>query len=141
MDDLQDEVDFTLAKYAIDHGIPTLAVCRGLHVVNAVLGGTLVVDMPVHHRHHVHAVALDDPDEVLGVGRADITSSCYHHQAIDSLAPGITVLGRSTDGIVEAVAIESGAWAAGVQRHPEDTYDVDDQQLALVRRLVDEASG
>ena len=28
MNDVQDETDFTLAKYAIDHGVPLLAICQ-----------------------------------------------------------------------------------------------------------------
>lgn len=139
VDEMQDEADFTLARYALDQGIPTLAVCRGLHVVNALMGGTLVIDMDVHHRHHVHQVVVDDPDDLLGVGNAPVTASCYHHQAVDRLADGITVLGRAEDGVVEAVSIEANGWAAGVQWHPEDTFDVDPQQLLPFRKLVVEA--
>ncbi len=136
MDELQDETDFTLARYALDQGIALLAVCRGLHVVNALLGGTLIIDMDVNHRHHVHEVAIDDPSDHLGLGNAPVTCSCYHHQAIDVVAPGITVLGRAEDGCVEAVAIEAQGWAAGVQWHPEDTYDTDPAQLLPFQALV-----
>jgi putative glutamine amidotransferase len=141
VDAIQDETDFTLARYALDHAIPTLAVCRGLHVVNALMGGTLVIDMDVHHRHHVHEVIIDDPDDHLGVGGAPVVCSCYHHQAVDRLADGITVLGRADDGVIEAVAIEAKGWAAGLQWHPEDTYDLDPAQLLPFRKLVAEASG
>lgn len=140
MDDVQDESDFTLARYCLDSGVPMLAVCRGLHVANAVLGGTLIIDMDVHHRHHVHAVSLQDPSDVLGFGEAVVTCSCYHHQAIDRVGEGITVLGRAEDGTVEAVQLPSAGWAVGVQWHPEDTYDTDPVQLAPFRRLVAEAS-
>jgi putative glutamine amidotransferase len=139
MDEVQDETDFTLAAHCLENGIPLLAVCRGLHVVNALLGGTLVIDMDVHHRHHVHEVRLDDPADLLGFGQPVVTSSCYHHQAIDRVAAGITVLGRAEDGVVEAVSIDAKGWAAGVQWHPEDTADVDPAQLRPFRRLVDEA--
>lgn len=140
VDEVQDEADFTLAAYALEKGIPTLAVCRGLHVVNALMGGTLVIDMDVHHRHHVHQVVVDDPEDRLGIGNQPITCSCYHHQEVDRVADGITVLGRAEDGVVEAVAIAANGWAAGVQWHPEDTYDVDPMQLLPFRKLVTEAS-
>ena len=139
VDEVQDEIDFTLAAYALERGIPTLAVCRGLHVVNALMGGTLVIDMDVNHRLHVHQVTVDDPDDHLGVGNRPVTCSCYHHQEVDRIADGITVLGRAEDGVVEAVAIASNGWAAGVQWHPEDTYDVDPEQLLPFRKLVAEA--
>ena len=139
VDDRQDETDFSLARYALDRGIPTLAVCRGLHVVNVLLGGTLIVDMDVNHRHHLHDVALDDPSDRLGLGGAPITCSCYHHQAVDVVAPGLTVIGRAEDGTVEAVSVDSPGWAAAVQWHPEDTFDDDEQQLAIIRNFVIEA--
>lgn len=141
VDETQDEIDFTLARYALDQGIPTLAVCRGLHVVNALLGGTLVIDMDVNHRHRVHTVSIDDPGDVLGLGGMPVACSCYHHQEVDRIAEGITVLGRAEDGVIEAVSIASNGWAAGVQWHPEDTYDQDPSQLLPFRRLVAEAGG
>lgn len=141
MDEVQDETDFTLARHCLEHGVPMLAVCRGLHVVNALLGGSLVIDMPVNHRHHVHPVALADPDDRLGIGSKTVTASCYHHQAIERLAEGLTVLGRADDACIEAVAIDAPGWAVGVQWHPEDTEVTDPDQQALFRRLVVEAAG
>lgn len=139
MNDLQDETDFTLGAYALDNGLPLLAVCRGLHVVNALLGGTLVIDMDVNHRHHSHVVTLDDPTDHLGFGGSSVAASCYHHQAIDKVADRITVVGRAEDDAVEAVVIEAPAWAGGVQWHPEDIYDQDPDQLKPFQRLVQEA--
>lgn len=140
IDEVQDEADFTLAAYALEHGIPTLAVCRGLQIVNALKGGTLTIDLgDEHHRHVVHDVQLDDPTGVLGLPLV-VKVSCYHHQAIDRVADGITVLGRSAEGYVEAAAIEGNGWAAGVQWHPEDTAATDPDQVALLQRFLRECS-
>lgn len=139
MDEDQDETDFTLARYALENAIPMLAICRGLHVVNILHGGSLVIDMDVHHRHHLHTVELNDPTDHLGFGTPIVHSSCYHHQAVDRLGDGLTVLGRSEDGYVEAVQVAAPAWAAALQWHPEDTFFEDDVQLQPLRRLVNEA--
>ena len=139
MDDMQDESDITLARYCLDQGIPMLAVCRGLHVLNIVRGGTLIVDMPENHRHHVHEVALSDAAGPLGISGGSVTASCYHHQAIDRVGDGLTVVGTSGDGVVEAVVADAKAWTVGVQWHPEDTYAQDAQQCALMGALVCEA--
>jgi putative glutamine amidotransferase len=136
VNELQDETDFTIAAYALETGLPLLAVCRGLHVVNSLLGGTLIIDMDVNHRHHTHVVSLDDAADHLGFGAPSVAASCYHHQAIDTVAERITVLGRAEDDTVEAVAIEAKGWAAGVQWHPEDIYDSDPAQLSPFRALV-----
>ena len=134
VDALQDEADISLATYCLDRAIPTLAVCRGLHVVNVARGGTLVQHMDAHHRHVVHDVVVtgDMPGFVAG----PITVSCYHHQCIDRLGEGLEVLGRAEDGTIEALAIESPGWAFAVQWHPEDTARDDPRQLQLLQALV-----
>lgn len=139
VDDLQDDADFELTEYVLSQGIPTLAVCRGLHVVNVFRGGTLIQDMLVNHRHVVQEVKVDDY-ESFGFVSEVVNTSCYHHQAIDKLGSGLKVLGRGPDGTIEAVGIESTGWARGVQWHPEDTAKSDANQQGLFARLVKEAS-
>jgi putative glutamine amidotransferase len=139
VDDLQDDSDFEMTKYVLQQGIPTLAVCRGLHVVNVVRGGTLIQDMPENHRHVVQEVKVSDY-ESFGFTSELVATSCYHHQAIDKIGTGLEVLGRGPDGTIEAVGIESTGWARGVQWHPEDTAKSDSNQHGLFARLVKEAS-
>ena len=139
VDDLQDDSDFGMTKYVLQQGIPTLAVCRGLHVVNVVRGGTLIQDMPENHRHVVQEVKVSDY-ESFGFTSELVATSCYHHQAIDKIGSGLEVLGRGPDGTIEAVGIESTGWARGVQWHPEDTAKSDPNQSGLFARLVKEAS-
>lgn len=139
VDPVQDEADLTLADYCLTHGVPTLAVCRGLHVVNVLRGGTLVVDMPVNHRHVVQDIALEEGRDRLGIDDSHVTISCYHHQAVDRLGEGLQVVARAEDGTIEALVVEAPGWAVAVQWHPEDTWATDPRQVALLRRLVDEA--
>ena len=135
VDALQDEADLTLATYCLESGIPTLAVCRGLHVVNVARGGSLVQHMDDHHRHVVHDVVIESGP--VGIEPGPITASCYHHQCIDRLGSGLEVVGRADDSTVEAVTIDSAGWAFGVQWHPEDTAREDPRQLGVFRALVD----
>lgn len=137
VDALQDEADLTLATYCLDSGIPTLAVCRGLHVVNVARGGSLVQHMDDHHRHVVHDVVIESGP--VGIEPGPITASCYHHQCIDRLGSGLKVVGSAEDGTVEAVAIDAAGWAFGVQWHPEDTARQDPRQLSVFQALVDAA--
>jgi len=139
VDDLQDDSDFCMAEYVLQEGIPTLAVCRGLHVVNVVRGGTLIQDMTENHRHIVQEVEVIDY-ESFGFTSELVGTSCYHHQSIDNIGTGLDVLGRAPDGTIEAVGIASTGWARGVQWHPEDTATSDANQRGLFARLVKEAS-
>lgn len=141
VDPVQDEADFSLARHCLDNAVPTLAVCRGLHVMNVVRGGTLVIDMPENHRHMVQRVGLGPDAAALGIGAAAVEISCYHHQAVDRLGEGMTVVARAEDGTVEAVVVDAPAWTVGVQWHPEDTFTTDPHQIELVRSLVTRAAG
>jgi putative glutamine amidotransferase len=131
MDDEQDAFDLAAARYAVAAGLPTLAICRGLQVVNVALGGTLRQNMECAHRHLVQPVALA-PGSALAAARAlggagdvgKVDASCYHHQCVDRLGDGLRPVAWAADGTIEAVELTAPAgWFAAVQWHPEDAPD------------------
>jgi putative glutamine amidotransferase len=140
MDPMQDEVDISLIRHVLSVGLPMLAICRGMQITNVALGGTLTQHMESPHLHHVASVTVDSHADELGLTDATLNASCYHHQAIDELAAGLTVIARAAEGHVEAVKIESAAWAFGVQWHPEDNYDTERGQLEIFERFISAAS-
>ncbi len=138
----QDAFDLAIARWTLDQGVPLLAVCRGLQVVNVALGGTVLADMPSHHRHLVSDLTLE-PGTVLvdTVGGTSLRISCYHHQAIDRVGAGLRVTAWAPDGVVEAVERDDphAGWMLGVQWHPEDTAADDPAHQRLFDALVDRA--
>ncbi|MGC5568623.1 gamma-glutamyl-gamma-aminobutyrate hydrolase family protein [Streptomyces sp. FR-108] len=143
VDDEQDGFDLELARQALAHRIPLLAVCRGLQVVNTALGGTLHQDMnaPGHtHRHVRHPVFLTPWSAVARITGTDkAEASCYHHQRVDRLGEGLRVTGHAADGTVEAVELADAAGDGrfvAVQWHPEDTARTDPAQQRLFDSLV-----
>ncbi|MGV9356337.1 gamma-glutamyl-gamma-aminobutyrate hydrolase family protein [Streptomyces misionensis] len=144
VDDEQDAFDLELARQALATGLPLLAVCRGLQVVNTVLGGTLHQDMggpDRDHRHLRHPVALAPGSAVARITGTDkAEASCYHHQRLDRLGEGLTVTARAADGTVEAIELPShGGLLLAVQWHPEDTAHEDPAQQRLFDALVERA--
>lgn len=144
VDALQDEVDLLLARWALDRGLPLLAVCRGMHVVNVACGGTLEQHMESPHRQVagnevLHEVATSGGWPQGVTVPATLSVSCYHHQRLDQLAPGLDVLAKAADGTIEAVGSLAASWFLGVQWHPEDSVD-DPLQLAIVQAFVRAAS-
>lgn len=141
-DAVQDEADLAVLRVAVDLGLPTLAICRGMQALNVALGGTLVqhLDDPDGlHRNAFHDVALDPGAriaEVMGADRVPVSS--YHHQAVDRIGLGLVVVGRADDGCVEALA-HAQAPVLAVQWHPEDDAHVAPHQQALFDALVDDA--
>jgi putative glutamine amidotransferase len=140
IDDLQDENDFSIAKYALDSGIPVLAICRGCQIVNVLKGGSLVQHMDKDHRHHVHTIHLDRDAAELGLTKPDLEASCFHHQAIDKLGDDLEVIARAQEGHIEAFKINAKVWSYGFQWHPEDNSTTVDQQHELFVRFVSEAA-
>ncbi|MFD9125898.1 gamma-glutamyl-gamma-aminobutyrate hydrolase family protein [Kitasatospora sp. NPDC059571] len=146
VDDEQDGFDLAVARHALDTGMPLLAICRGLQVVNTVLGGTLHQDMggpDRDHRHLVHPVTLRPGSAVSEAADADkVDASCYHHQRVDRPGRELTVTASAVDGTVEALELPSGAgWFIAVQWHPEDTAADDPAQQRLFDALVRAARG
>jgi putative glutamine amidotransferase len=136
----QDAFDLAAAEWANAAGVPTLAICRGVQVVNTVRGGELDQHMDLPHRSVVQPVEVIHPmlRELLGTGSAQI--SCYHHQRIGRLGAGLEPAAVAADGTVEAaVDPHASGWFLGIQWHAEDTADTDPVQLGLFHALVEHA--
>ena len=130
----RDRIDFELFDEARRTGAPVLGICRGLQVVNVALGGTLVQDIPAERPSEVvHARARDEktrldhtvavaPETRLGqlASSPEVRVNSRHHQAIDTLAPGLEISGLSPDGLPEAVETSGEEWVLAVQWHPEN---------------------
>jgi putative glutamine amidotransferase len=153
VDTADDDFECTLTEAALVRSVPTLAICRGIQVLNVARGGTLyqhITDdpgVPAHGRPgeaggaRQHEVTLDKDSLVAEVmGKTQVTASCHHHQAIAELGDGLRVVGRAKDGIVEALEID-GAFLLAVQWHPEDTAADDPAQQRLFDALVKRAGG
>jgi len=136
--DVQDATDIEIFNFAVENGIPLLAICRGFQVINVAQGGTLVQDMTIPHKHHLETIHVTEP-ELLGLEGGDVLASCYHHQCVDKLGDGLEVIARAAAGHVEAFRVDAPAWTMGVQWHPEDNFETQRQNLAIFERLVAEA--
>lgn len=130
----RDETEFALVENALAAGLPLLGVCRGMQVLNVVLGGTLTQHVPdvtgtSGHQPVLGRFGRTEVEMVPGSMIADIlggmaTVSCSHHQAIDQLGDGLTITAKSADGVAEAVELPGADFVLGVQWHPEQDADV-----------------
>lgn len=134
----QDAFDLAAAGHALATGLPTLAICRGLQVVNVLRGGRLRQHMEADHRHMVHPVTVRQGSLLAGItGEGLVTASCYHHQCASGLGEGLTAVAHAVDGTVEAAELpEAAGWFLGVQWHPEDTAANDPVNQRLFDALV-----
>jgi putative glutamine amidotransferase len=149
----RDEIELRLVHQVVDEGIPTLAVCRGVQVVNVAFGGTLHAHLPevvgdaVTHRkepkwHHPHAIEADEGSLLASImGTTTAEPAAWHHQAVDRPGHGLAVTAWAPDGVIEAVELPGHPWLVGVQWHPEITAADDPSQQALFDGLVEAIRG
>lgn len=142
VDALQDSFDLAVTKWALGAGLPLLAVCRGLQVVNVAFGGSLNQHVEPPHRSVVHSVRIEPTSRLAAaVGVEELTASCYHHQTVARLGAGLVPVAHSARGDVEAVERpESPGFFLGVQWHPEDTAGTDPVQARLFAAVVEAAA-
>jgi len=134
MSEFRDELELQLLDTALERDLPFLAICRGHQVLNVLLGGTLVQQLPDllgSTRHQPGAGAFGEVTVVTEPGTivhrllgARPVVQCSHHQAVEELGDALLVSARSDDGVIEAVEVLGRTFAVGVQWHPEEQGDV-----------------
>jgi putative glutamine amidotransferase len=148
----RDEMELKLARWAVEEGKPLLAICRGIQVLNVALGGSLYQDIeaqlpgaenhtwyPDYPRNRVsHMVPITREAGLARiVGTAPLPVNSLHHQAVKDVAPGLTVVARAPDGVVEGLEADGHPFAIGVQWHPEELAAGDRRQQRIFDALVD----
>jgi putative glutamine amidotransferase len=145
----RDRAEIGLIRAAAEATLPTLAICRGIQVMNVAFGGTLIQHLPdlsdqIDHRkgrpERMHSVRVDEASRLaVETGVSSLTGASRHHQAIDQIGDGLIPVGWADDEVVEAVEHRDG-WMVGVQWHPEVTASTDPMQQALFDALVRRAA-
>ena len=120
-DPVRDHWEFAALRAALDRGLPILAVCKGVQVLNVALGGTLHPDIPAHDTAELRDGNLQPlryADDAPAVWRFACVNSS-HHQALDRLGDGLEVEAWADDGTIEQVRLGGYPYCLGVQYHPE----------------------
>ena len=142
IDPERDAFESALLAAMLEQGKPVLAICRGAQLLNVVLGGDLVEDLPTGEgRSHAsyayprawrrHQVTFEPGSLAHEVYGDEVAVNSFHHQAVRRPGAGVLVTGRADDGVVEAIELDDGL-ALGVQWHPE-CLDEDPAFAWLVR--------
>ena len=147
-----DRFEAAVVRAAEERGLPVLAICRGMQLVNVAHGGTLIQHLPDHvgddvtHRRAsledqvaTHPVRIEGGSRLaalLGSERLEVNS--YHHQAPRDVGDGLRPVAWADDGVIEGLEAED-AWVVGVQWHAEAMQEAVEQQ-ALFAGFVEAAA-
>lgn len=161
----RDAFELALVAAALERALPILGMCRGIQVLNVALGGTLLQDVslvspehptdpgwtawkeveaasldgappPAHPRHQIAIEPGSQLAQALGTTSIEVNS--FHHQAIDRLGDGLTVVAASPDGVPEAVELP-GRPVLGVQWELQEEARVDPRSQAVFEWFVSAA--
>lgn len=146
----RDALEAGLFRLAMAEGKPMLGICRGLQLLNVLLGGTLYQDLPMEHPSstpHVMKPPYDRPCHTVRLteggflrrllGQEELGVNSYHHQAVCRLAPALRAEAWSPDGLVEAAVCPEHPFLLAVQWHPELCFRSDGAGAAIFRALVE----
>lgn len=151
----RDAFELELTRGALERGLPLLAICRGIQVLNVAAGGSLVQDIPsqvpgaLEHRVSTPPSAIAHevwvtPGSALASLMAErldedaLLVNSRHHQAVARLAPGFVATATAPDGVIEAIEGPDLPFCLGVQWHPENFWRTGEFR-ALFEALVSKA--
>ena len=129
----RDAFEIALVQRAVERGIPVLAICRGMQLLNVAFGGTLHQHLHERFGHHDHLKArgsFDGADHDVRLTPGSLAARAageelhgtksHHHQGVDQVGEGLVVTGVATiDGLPEALELPGDQFVLGVQWHPE----------------------
>ena len=146
---VRDGMESRLFQLCLERDVPVLGICRGIQLMNVLLGGTLYQDLPSQHptetEHHmsppydrpVHQVEICKGTplfDLLQTERMDVNS--YHHQAVRDKAPALQTMAVSEDGLIEAVCLPERPFVWAVQWHPELSWRTDEKSRRIFEAFV-----
>ena len=133
---VMDAAELALVKAALSAGLPILAICRGMQLLNVHCGGTLHQHLPEitgndGHRPETgaftfgrHRLDIKPGSRIAGIFGDDTPeTSCHHHQAIDQIGTGLSATAWAPDGVIEVVEVTEHPFAIGVQWEAGQTPD------------------
>ncbi|WP_026692281.1 gamma-glutamyl-gamma-aminobutyrate hydrolase family protein [Peribacillus kribbensis] len=151
----RDETELDIILYASRQKKPILGLCRGIQVLNAAFGGTIIQDIEsevpgcIKHtqlaarKTATHSITIEKSSllyEIAGEERLLVNS--FHHQAVGRVADKLKVTSVSSDGVIESVEAKhpSEGWMLAVQWHPEEMIGESPVMQQLFTEFIKAAS-
>jgi putative glutamine amidotransferase len=120
IDPLRDRWEFDVIPEMIERGLPILAICKGMQVLNVALGGTLKLDIPGHRSDQMKENDIQPLRNDRAAKHQFEKVNSSHHQAVERPADGFLVEAWcQSDDIIEQMRLVSHPFAVAVQYHPE----------------------
>ena len=152
----RDRLEQNVFRMAWEDHKAVLGICRGLQLINVLMGGTLFQDLPSefqgtccieHHMKPPYSRVCHQVELVQGgplcklLGRNSMGVNSYHHQGIKKLAPGLKATAVAEDGLVEGIYAPDREYIQAVQWHPEFMSPGDADAGKIFRSFIEGSKG
>lgn len=153
IDDIRDQSELLLFHAFFEKKKPIFGICRGSQLINVALGGTLVqhIDSMIPNLSEIHMTPQDKGgwyvkahkvqiskdskiQNIIGANEIEVNST--HHQMVGEPGKQIKIVGKSPQGVNEAIEYEGNQFIMGVQWHPEQ-LSTEDSSKKLITAFID----
>lgn len=124
------EYDKFIANYCIENDIPVLGICLGMQVLGYVDCNSNVVkpiDNGVNHnlksQKFAHNVKILKNSKLFEILQSEEFKVNSRHRCNITKTNQFDIVGKSQDGVIEAIERKDKKFAIGIQWHPEMIYD------------------
>lgn len=145
----RDSMEKEIFSLAMETEKPVLGICRGIQLINVLMGGTLYQDLPTqapsaieHHQmppydRPVHEVYIERGTPLYSLLKRDsMAVNSYHHQGVKKLAPGLETMAAAPDGLIEAVYAPGKRYLWAFQWHPEFSFLKDEASRKVFESFI-----
>lgn len=151
LNQIREDFENAIGSKALKTNLPFLGICNGMQLLNALHNGKIIQHIPDekglmdHEQSHFeeykgykkgyHEVEVERNSKLFEiVGKEKIITNSSHHQAARSAGDGLKVVGRASDGVIEAIEKINHPFCLGVQWHPE--FEVSDADTKIFESFV-----
>lgn len=146
-DPQRDELELEHIRYAREHHLPLLGICRGHQLINVEWGGNLYKDInPLRSQTSTRSSLLPRKKVRITstaclmsiIRKGEIRVNSLHNQAVDRVGIGLRCVAFDNDNFIQAIESSSAQPVLGVQWHPEYLFFLP-TQFRIFRWLIEQA--
>lgn len=133
----KEPLDDVFIEYARKYDLPLLGICQGMQSMALYQTDHKLEPVRNHHQGegYQHEVFFNNSKLKEIIGKEKIKVNTYHYQTVRE-SKYFDIVGKSEDGILEALENSAHPFQIGVQWHPERMIDYDSDNRKIFQEFI-----